>query len=59
MYNAPRAATIRVKKPGKLFVLDRQTFSQLVKDASARKREMYQNTLGKIELFSELDNYEK
>ena len=38
MYNAPRAATIRVKTTGKLFSLDRKTFSQVVKEASMRRR---------------------
>ena len=38
MYNAPRAATIKVKTPGKLYSLDRITFSQVVKNAATKKR---------------------
>ncbi len=45
MYNAPRAATIRVKTPGKLFTLDRQTFSSVVKEANIRRREMLQTVV--------------
>jgi cAMP-dependent protein kinase regulator len=59
MYNAPRAATIRVKTEGKLFTLDRQTFSQVVKNASSRRRALFQQILSKIELFEELDSCEK
>lgn len=38
MYNAPRAATIKVKTPGTLYSLDRITFSQVVKNAATKKR---------------------
>lgn len=38
MYNAPRAASIVAKTNGKLFELDRMTFSQIVKQAAIRKR---------------------
>jgi cAMP-dependent protein kinase regulator len=38
MYNAPRAATIKCKTKGKLYLLDRSTFSQVVKTAASRKR---------------------
>ena len=38
MYNAPRAATIVAKNAGKLFCLDRVTFSQIVKLAAIKKR---------------------
>jgi CRP-like cAMP-binding protein len=31
MYNAPRAASIVTRKPGKLLTLDRATFSQVLK----------------------------
>ena len=54
MYNAPRAATIEVKTPGTLFTLNRQTFSQVVKGATARKRNMLLETMSKIEIFADL-----
>jgi hypothetical protein len=30
MYNAPRAATIKCKTPGKLYGLDRATFTNII-----------------------------
>lgn len=59
MYNAPRAATIISKGPGKMYALDRITFSQIVKAAAVRKRELYQNVMAKVEIFSELNTVEK
>ena len=59
MYNAPRAATIKAKTEGKLFTLDRQTFSQVVKNSSSRRRALFQDILSKIELFEELSSDEK
>jgi len=38
MYNAPRAASIVSNLPGKLLVLDRSIFSQILKVAALRKR---------------------
>lgn len=38
MYNAPRAATIVCKAPGKLYKLDRAVFSQVVKEGAYKKR---------------------
>ena len=38
MYNAPRAASITGNGAGKLYALDRITFSQIVKTAAMKKR---------------------
>jgi len=38
MYNAPRAATIKCSEAGKLYKLDRRTFSLITKSAAFRKR---------------------
>jgi cAMP-dependent protein kinase regulator len=35
LYNAPRAATIKAKTDVQLWVLDRNTFTHIVKDAAA------------------------
>ena len=59
MYNAPRAATIVSKGEGKLFALDRITFSQIVKQAAMKKRELYQNVISNVEIFHDLSSYEK
>jgi hypothetical protein len=45
MYNAPRAASITCKEGGKVYKLDRTTFSQVVKGAAARKRELFRKVL--------------
>jgi hypothetical protein len=50
MYNAPRAATIVCKNPGKTYVLDRVVFSQVVKEATSKKRELYKKVLNSIEI---------
>lgn len=45
LYNAPRAATITSKTDYVIWRLDRDTFNHIVKDASAKKREKYDNFL--------------
>lgn len=59
MYNSPRAASIICKEPGKLYSLDRITFSQVVKQAAFKKRELYKNVIEKIEVFSSINSVEK
>jgi len=39
LYNAPRAASIKAKTECVLWSLDRDTFNNIVKDASMKKRE--------------------
>lgn len=48
MYNAPRAATIISQGHGKLYALDRIAFSQIVKTAAIKKREMYEKVMNKV-----------
>jgi hypothetical protein len=50
MYNAPRAASIVTKKPGKLLTLDRYTFSHVLKVAAFRKQEIIRTAIEKIEI---------
>lgn len=59
MYNAPRAATIIVKTPGTLYSLDRITFSQVVKNAANKKRELYRKVIDSIEIFADVSPQEK
>ena len=59
MYNSPRAASIIAKTDGKVFELDRITFSHIVKQAAMNKRELYQKVIASVDLFSELNEYEK
>jgi len=42
LYNCPRAATIVSDGDSVLYVLDRQTFNHIVKDAAIRKRTKYE-----------------
>jgi len=59
LYNAPRAATIKAVEKSVLFALDRETFNHIVKDATMRKREEYENFLANLELTSNMDAYER
>lgn len=59
LYNAPRAASIYAKSENCLcWALDRETFNNIVKDASIKKREKYQNFLSKVEILKTLNEYE-
>ena len=59
LYNAPRAATIRAVSDEVItWVLDRETFNNIVKDAAQKKREKYENFLKKVEILSTIDPYE-
>ena len=59
LYNAPRAATIRASTDCKLWCLDRETFSNIVKDAAQKKREKYENFFKKVDILSTIDPYER
>jgi cAMP-dependent protein kinase regulator len=48
MYNAPRAASIKCKLPGKLYGLDRQTFTNIVQEAATKKRKHFCEVLSKV-----------
>jgi len=52
MHNAPRAATIVSNGSGMCFALDRITFSQIVKQSAIKKRELYQNVISTVSIFS-------
>jgi len=59
LYNAPRAATITAKTNSTLYELDRNTFNHIVKDASQRKRDKYDDFLGSVPILSSIDHYER
>ena len=50
MYNSPRATSIVTSQPGKLLVLDRSVFSQVLKVAACRKRDIIKTAVEKVEL---------
>ena len=59
LYNAPRAATIRaVSEEVITWVLDRETFNNIVRDAAQKKREKYENFLKNVEILSTIEPYE-
>lgn len=57
MYNAPRAATIKVKTPGKIYSLDRITFSSIVKSAVTKKRKIYKKVIESIDIFADFNEH--
>jgi len=54
MYNAPRAASINCKTSGKVYALGRAAFSQVVKEATSKKRELYKKVINSIEIFNSI-----
>jgi len=59
LYNCPRAATIQTINDCVLWSIDRETFNHLVKDAAARKRDLYDSFLQTVDILKSLDPYER
>jgi len=59
LYNAPRAASIKAETDCSLYALDRETFNQIVKGATVRKREKYETFLPTVELLQSLTHEER
>lgn len=59
LYNTPRAASIKSLTDSACWVLDRDCFNYIVKDAAMKKREKYENILNKVEILQGIDPYEK
>lgn len=59
LYNAPRAASIKCQEDGKLFTLDRATFSHIMSGSANKKRSKTIQTMKKIELFKSLSPFEQ
>jgi len=59
LYNCPRAASVQAKGDSVVWALDRESFNHIVKDASVKKRQMYDAFLSTIPLFEALDSYER
>jgi len=58
LYNAPRAATVVAKTKCILWSLDRETFNNIVKEASMKKRKQYEAFLKSVDILSGVDAYE-
>lgn len=59
MYNAPRAASVVAKEEGMCWVLDRETFNNIVRDAAQKKREKYESFLKQVPLLKKMDDYQR
>jgi cAMP-dependent protein kinase regulator len=59
LYNAPRAATIKADSDSLLWMLDRNTFNNIVKEASQNKRAKYENFLATVPILENMIHYER
>lgn len=59
MYNCPRAATIKAATDCHLWAMDRMTFRKVLLFTTAKKRDQYEDFLGKVPLLASLDKYER
>mmetsp|Transcript_2432 Transcript_2432/g.5212 ORF Transcript_2432/g.5212 Transcript_2432/m.5212 type:complete len:443 (-) Transcript_2432:135-1463(-) len=58
LYNCPRAASVESVERTTVWELDRQTFTRIVKDSAAKKRDMYAEFFKKMPLLKSMDHYE-
>jgi len=59
LYNCPRAASCVVKEPLIAWQLDRESFNHIVKEASVKRRNRYDNFLKSVTLLKSVDAYER
>jgi len=59
LYNCPRAASVDAQERCVLWKLDRDTFSNIVKEAAQKKRQRYDTFLSKVPLLASMDAYER
>lgn len=59
LYNVPRAASIKANTEVICWVLDRDCFNNIVKEAARIKRETYEQFLATVQIFKEIDVYER
>lgn len=59
LYNCPRAATVEAQEKCTLWQLDRDTFTNIVKEAAQKKRQRYDTFLAKVPLLTSMDAYER
>mmetsp|Transcript_33723 Transcript_33723/g.61067 ORF Transcript_33723/g.61067 Transcript_33723/m.61067 type:complete len:415 (+) Transcript_33723:73-1317(+) len=58
LYNCPRAASVEATTDATVWSLDRGTFGHIVRDASAKRREMFMDFLKAVPLFNPLESYD-
>jgi len=59
LYNCPRAAHVQAKDDCVCWKLDRDSFNNIVKEASVKKREKYDSFLKSVVLLAGLEAYER
>lgn len=59
LYNAPRAASIQANTESQLWVLDRNTFNNIVKEAAQKKRAKYESFLATVPILQNMVHYER
>ena len=59
LYNTPRAASIKALTDCVCWVLDRECFNNIVRDAAIRKRDQYDLFLSRVGLLKTMDPYER
>eukprot|EP00440_Ansanella_granifera_P047581 gb/GFBE01051537.1/.p1 GENE.gb/GFBE01051537.1/~~gb/GFBE01051537.1/.p1 ORF type:complete len:406 (+),score=131.60 gb/GFBE01051537.1/:1-1218(+) len=58
LYNCPRAASVEATEDSVVWQLDRETFSHIVRDASAKRREAFTDFLKEVPLLKPLESYD-
>ncbi|SCP03514.1 CAMP-dependent protein kinase regulatory subunit, putative [Plasmodium malariae] len=59
LYNSKRAATAKALTKCHLWALDRESFTYIIKDNVAKKRQMYEDVLKQITILKGMDPYER
>jgi len=59
LYNMPRAASVQATDITVCWRLDRETFNHIVKKAAMESRELKQDTLKRVPLLGNMDDYER
>jgi len=59
LYNCPRAADVAAKEDCVCWQLDRDTFNNIVKDASVKQREKYDSFLKSVTILASIGDYER
>lgn len=59
LYNNPRAASVVAKESCICWMLDRETFNHIVKDAAVKRRNRYDTFLKSVALISSIGDYER
>ncbi|SCM25249.1 CAMP-dependent protein kinase regulatory subunit, putative [Plasmodium chabaudi adami] len=59
LYNSKRAATAKALTKCHLWALDRESFTYIIKDNIAKKRQMYENILKQVTILKDMDPYER